>query len=273
MSHPPYPPRQPGPYGAPPGGNRPPSPPYGEPLPYGQPQRGQQPPPYGQQQYGGQQQFGGQQQYGGQPGYGQQPYGQQAPPPPPPPPFGQQPASSGDDFPAPSPAGPARRSPKQRLIAIIATVVLVAGGAAAYFYFNRNSASQAQTGDCIKVLSASTTDANVEKIDCADPAAVFKVAKKLDNDTDECPDANAYEKYQQTGRGQDFALCLMLYAQEGDCIVNLEDPATRAHADCAGDVIKITKVVTDKADEAACVEGNVPLVYPEPPTTYCLGKP
>src|SRR4051794_18443714 len=115
MNQPPYPSWQPDPYGVPPGGNRPPSPPYGEPAPYGQPPRHgpsyrQQPAPYGQPRSYGQPESYGQQPYDqpaqphGQRSYGQPPpFGRPAPPPsddfpPPPPPHGQQPVRP-DEYP------------------------------------------------------------------------------------------------------------------------------------------------------------------------------
>jgi hypothetical protein len=297
MNQPPNHPRQPGPYGMPPGGNQPPSPPYGEPAPYGQQGYGQpgygqqpsgqqpygQPPQYGRPPYGQQPPPHGQQAYG-QPTSGQlpppppygQPYGQPTPPsgqqqPPPPPPYGQEPAQSGDYPPPPPPEPAPKQSVRQRVVRIVVLLVVVAVGVGAYLYFNRNSASQADAGDCIKVLSASETDANVEKIDCNDPAAVFKVAKKLSNDTDKCPNEELYEKYEQSGgRSADFALCLMLNAKEGDCFSNFSAPDKRARTDCATAEVKVTKVVPGKADEAACEEPSVAFAYPEPATTYCL---
>ena len=239
-------PPQPGPYGAPGGGQQPP--PYGQqpPPPYGQPS----PPPYGQQP---------------PPPYAQQPppYGQQ--------PAGPQPAGPQDYPPAP-PGQPVRKSGKKRafLIAGIVAVALVVG-IVLVSTLNKNSASKANAGDCIKVNSATEKSADVEKIDCNDKAAVFKVAKKLGNDTDQCPTPD-YERYTQSGGGSDFALCLMLNAKEGDCFANIDDPAKRARVDCANGEVKVAKVV-DKADEAACGGDGQPIVYPEPATTFCLTQP
>jgi hypothetical protein len=44
-----------------------------------------------------------------------------------------------------------------------------------------------------------------------------------------------------------------------------------AKAACGGpEVLKVAKVVSGKADDAACGEGTVPLKFAEPATTYCL---
>lgn len=157
-------------------------------------------------------------------------------------------------------------------------VVGVAGlvlGAAVFVVFkvlSKDSASKAEPGECIKVKSAAEKNPEIEPIDCADSIAVFKVAKKLDNDSDQCP-TGGYSKYTQSGRGSDFALCLMLNAKEGDCFANFEQPAKLARVDCAGADLKITRVVAGKTDETACDTASTPLVYPEPPTTFCIGKP
>jgi hypothetical protein len=245
MTDPNYP-QQPGPYGAPRGGQQPP--------PYGQQPYGQQPPPYGQQQ--------------------PPPYGQQQPPP-----YGQGGGQDypppGQDYPSPPPApgAPVKKSNKKTFLIIgIAVVVVAVIVIVAVKAFSKNSAAKAGPGDCIKVNSATEKSADVEKIDCNDQVAVFKVAKKLDNDTDNCP-SNDYEKYMQSGGGSgDFALCLMLNAKEGDCLANIEDPAKRARVDCGKAQVKVVKVVSGKADESACDQQTIPLVYPEPATTFCISQ-
>ena len=258
----PYPPQQPGPFGPPPGGQQP----YGQqPPPYGQqpgtPPGGQQPPPFGQQPppYG--------QQTGTPPGGQPFPPGQQ----PPPPPYGQQPVQPGGDYPPPPPATPPKKSLKKRLIITGVVVVVLIGAGIVFSLVNRNSAAKADAGDCIKVNSASATSADFEKIDCNDKIAVFKVAKRLGNDTDECPTPD-YEKYTQTGGGSgDFALCLMLNAKEGDCFAEYDSPDKRSRTDCGPNAqVKVVKVVGGSADEKACDQQSLALVYPEPATTFCL---
>jgi hypothetical protein len=165
------------------------------------------------------------------------------------------------------PGIPVKRSKKKLWITLVVIVVLVGGGIAAAAILGKKSPANAEAGDCIKVNSASATNADVEKIDCNDKIAVFKVAKRLGNDTDECPTKD-YEKYTQSGRGSDFALCLMLNAKEGECFADYDSPDKRARADCAAAEVKVAKVV-QKADEKECSDGFA-LVYPEPATTFCL---
>jgi hypothetical protein len=234
----PNPPQQPGPYGQQP-------PPYGQqPPPYGQ-----QPPPYGQQP--------------AEPFNGQQP----------PPPYGQQPAGEFPPGPTFDAQPPAKKKNTRRILTIVIALVVIAVGVVVALVVNRNSASSANAGDCIKVKSASATNADVEKIDCNDKAAVFKVAKKLGNDTDQCPTPD-YEKYEQSGgSSSDFALCLMLNAKEGDCFANFDTPDKRARADCNGAEVKVTKKVDGKSDESLCDQQSIAVTYPEPATTFCLAQP
>jgi hypothetical protein len=173
-----------------------------------------------------------------------------------------------DDEPEP----PRRHGLRTWLIVGVVGVVLGAAVFVVYKLLTGDNTSKAQPGDCIKVNSATEKSADIEQIACTDSIAVFKVAKKLGDDTDQCP-TGSYSKYTQSGRGSDFALCLMLNANEGDCFTSLEQPAKLARVDCTGAEIKITKVLDGQTDEAACDGETAPLVYPEPPTTLCIGKP
>lgn len=283
-------PQQPGQFGPPPGGPQPPfnqgppTPPGGQQSPYGR-QPGQQPPqPYGQQpppfgQQPGQQQapYGqqpdqqsppfdqqpGQQQppYGRQP---QQPYGQQ------PPPFGQEPVQPGF---VPPPSGPNKGKIIKLVVILVAIVAVGIGG---FLAFNKSAAS-ADVGDCIKVKDASATNADVEKIDCAKPEAVFKVAKKLDSASATCPtaDNSSYLEYEQSGRrgGGGFSLCLMLNTAKGECFTDLTKAAEARKVPCSDPNVKfeVLEVVEGKNDPEACTaEGvNDGFMYAEPKMTIC----
>ena len=168
---------------------------------------------------------------------------------------------------------PARRHALRTWL-IVGVVGLVLGAAVFVVFkvLTNDPAVKAEPGDCIKVNSVTDTKADVERIDCADRIAVLKVAKKLGNDTDQCP-TGAYSKYKQSGRGTHFTLCLMLNVKEGDCLSDLAQPAKVARVDCAGAETKIAKVIPGKSDDGACEGETAPLVYPEPPTTLCLGNP
>ncbi|TDQ04568.1 hypothetical protein EV186_101520 [Labedaea rhizosphaerae] len=133
--------------------------------------------------------------------------------------------------------------------------------------------SQAVAGDCIKVISASTTDARVEKVDCTSPDAVFKVGTKMDGTHEQCP-SDSYDTYTQSGRGDEFTLCLMLNAVEGDCFSHVSSGTTAKVACTAADAeARADKVVNGEAAESACpADTGLTLVYPEPGETLCLNE-
>lgn len=242
MSTPNYPPpggpRPPGP--PPPPGQQPPPPPYGQ-VPPGPPPPGAPPPP---------------------PPYGQVPPG--APPPPGPP--GQPPASP----PYPSAPPPSRGGSNKKVLQIVGGLVVVAVIIGAVLFFNRNAASSAEVGDCIKVISASSVNAEVEKIDCGSDEAIYKVAKKLDSSTATCP-SDAYNSYSEEDR---FTLCLALNVKQGDCLGGVQSPETIKRVNCAAAEIAVVKVVDGQADESLCPEQAQQVVtYPEPPQTVCFGRP
>jgi hypothetical protein len=166
---------------------------------------------------------------------------------------------------------PVKRSKKKLWITLGIVLAILVGGGAWAVVAGQKSPANADKGDCIKVNSASATDADVEKIDCGDKVAVFKVAKRLGNDTDNCPEG-PYQKYEQSGRGSDFALCLMPNAKEGECFSDFDSADKFARSDCgaANTEIRVTKVLDGTNDEKACTGDDVPLAYPEPPTTFCV---
>jgi hypothetical protein len=241
-----YPPQQPpgGGYGPPP--QRPPQ----------QPQYGQQPPQ--------------QQQYGQQPPPQQPQYGQPAGGPPPQTPPGGMPGTP--SYP------PTPKKSKGRLYTILA-IALVVIGVVVYFGIKQSKVapSSASAGDCIKVNSASASDADVEKIDCTSPEAVYKVGKKLDSTAADCP-SDSYDKYTQSGgSGDDFALCLMLNAKQGDCFASVTSGDATTRVPCTDPKAegKVSKVVQGKAADSACPENTgLALDYPEPAPgeTVCMDQ-
>lgn len=263
----PQPPYNQGP-STPPGGRQPP-PPYGQqpgqqpPPPYGQ-QPGQQPPPFGQQPGQGQPLPGQQPPPFGQQPQQPQPYGQQ-----PPPPFGQEPVQPGF---VPPPSGPSKGK-TIKLVVILAVIVAV--GIGGFLAFNKSAAS-ADVGDCIKVKNDSSTNADVEKIDCTKPEAVFKVAKKLDSASATCPTADSnYLEYEQSGRrgGGGFSLCLMLNAKVGECFTDLSKSAEAKKVPCSDPNVsfEVLEIVEGKNEPEACTNKEVDdgFMYSEPKMTIC----
>ncbi|OKI36137.1 hypothetical protein A6A25_22370 [Saccharothrix sp. CB00851] len=154
-------------------------------------------------------------------------------------------------------------------------VLGIVGVVVAGIIANLTGPSGAEAGDCIEVISASATDADVEKIDCSSPEAAFKVAAYLDSSADSCPDGD-YAEYSDRGgrRSNGFKLCLVLNAAEGDCFKQegsiVAAKTTKVACDSGGATYKVGKVVTGRADENECESGNTVAVYSQPATTICL---
>ncbi|MCC8247888.1 LppU/SCO3897 family protein [Saccharothrix luteola] len=240
-----------------------------------------QPPQYAQP-HPDQARFPGQAAYPGQaaqPGqFGQQPgqpgqFGQPGP-------FGQpgQPGQFGQpgqpaypqQFPPPPAKGTSRGA--KALVAVVALGIV--GIVIAGIIANITGPSGAEAGDCIKVISASVTDADVEKVECSSPEAAFKVAANLDSSADSCPDGD-YAEYSDSGgrRSNGFKLCLMLNAAEGDCFKEegsiVAGKTTKVTCDSSASY-KVGKVVRGRADENECESGDTVTVYSQPATTICM---
>ena len=170
------------------------------------------PPPQGQNPFAQ-----GQQPYG-QPPQGQAPYGQQ-----PQAPYGQQPPQGYPQQPgfpqqgspymgpgAPVPPAPSRRPKfktiKNVVIAVVALVVVVGG-----YIASRDDADTAKVGDCMSIGNPnSSTDPDLEVVDCGSSKAKYKVEQKKDN-SGGC-DRTKYAEYTESGDGKNFTLCLSEYS-------------------------------------------------------------
>jgi hypothetical protein len=193
----------------------------------------------------------------------------------------QQPPGGGSE---PWPARPLQplQPPKRKAPFVVAGIAIaVVLGVLAFVVVNNDhrspvewaKAQPSQAGDCIKVISASTTAARVEKVDCTSPEAVFKVGTKLDGTHEQCP-SDSYDTYTQSGRGDEFTLCLMLNAAEGDCFSHVTSGTTAKVACTAAEAeVRTDKVVNGEAAESACpADTGLTLVYPEPGETLCLNE-
>jgi hypothetical protein len=224
----------------------------------GQPQFPEQP---GQAQYPGQPGYPGQPQYAAQPGYPGQPYP-------------GQPYPGGPGYPQQFPPPPAKGTSRgaKALIAVVGLGIV--GVVVAGIIAGATGPAGAEPGDCIKVVSASVTDADVEKVDCSSAEAAFKVAANLDSSSDSCPDGD-YAEYSDSGgrRSNGFKLCLMLNAAEGECFKQegtiVAAKTTKVTCDSSA-TYKVGKVIAGRADENACESGDTVSVYSQPATTICL---
>jgi hypothetical protein len=133
-------------------------------------------------------------------------------------------------------------------------------------------ANEANVGDCVAVVKAGM-DAELEVLECGTPDAVYRVAVEIELG-EKCP-KGPYTEYSVIGMGG-WSLCLALDATPGQCFkTNLAKGF--AAADCAAADVKVTSVLTGKADGDACPPPPsdvafypAPLVYPSPPLTICL---
>jgi hypothetical protein len=166
------------------------------------------------------------------------------------------------------PAPKKRKGLPKWLTGIIAAVV-VGGGVLAYNHFT-NDVAQAKAGECAKVTGTeSKPDYSAVACDSADANVI--VAKALASTSESC-NGDYLEFTTTSRRGPDAKLCLMPKWNEGECYnLDQKDVAMPAKATCGTpETLKVAKVVTGKADDAACGEGAAALKFAEPPTTYCL---
>ncbi|MFL6123628.1 hypothetical protein, partial [Actinophytocola sp.] len=133
--------------------------------------------------------------------------------------------------------------------------------------------SNSQVGDCIKVNSVGSTDADVEKIDCNNKDAVYKVAATHDDAGAKCPEGD-YVSYTETGGSDDLLLCLTLNAKEGECFVQ-GDADKRVDCGDPGATFMVTKILTGTTDLQSCPgEGEKQgYAYADPKLVQCFGPP
>lgn len=150
----------------------------------------------------------------------------------------------------------------------IIVALAVSGGFYAYRYFS-SDAAQSSVGDCASV-TGSMLSPTYAKVGCDAPNASYVVAKVLGSTSEKC--GEPYSEYtEKVPRGPSSKLCLMDNFAEGACYEGRQPLGVEFRkVDCgAPNTTKISKVVKGKADGSVCEKGAIPLVFPEPPTTYC----
>ncbi|WP_243769797.1 LppU/SCO3897 family protein [Amycolatopsis acidicola] len=200
--------------------------------------------------------------------------GQGFPPPGPPggfPPPGQPAGNFG-----PPPGAPIKPSNVKRWLRLGIGLVVVIGVGIAVIIGSTSSPDNAAEGDCLNVKEF-RKGAEPDKVACTDPSANVKVGVRLDDDNGSCPSGD-YDEYSVSGRSSGYKLCLMLNAQEGECVANVLSNTTAGYkrVDCADPTaeVKILKVVDGQADEGACdgTDADGALTYSKPPTTICASQ-
>jgi hypothetical protein len=131
-------------------------------------------------------------------------------------------------------------------------------------------AIDAQPGDCIKVNVASSTNADVETVDCSTPEAVYKVAVREEDSTGSCPN-DQYVSYTEEGQ---LLLCLQLNVRDGECLAISDTEDKRAECGSPEATHRVIKVLDGVDDETQCDDSTTDvLTYPQPPLTICLVAP
>ncbi|PWK91241.1 hypothetical protein C8D88_1011275 [Lentzea atacamensis] len=148
-------------------------------------------------------------------------------------------------------------------IAVVLALVLLGG-----FVLNQlgDVAKTARVGDCARI-SGSADNPKYQALDCASEQATVKIAKILQWNEDKCPTGGMdYSTY--TGES---TLCLMPNFVEGACYGQDPDSGI-TKVDCSTkDSVKVGKVLSGKADRAACGDARA-AVFPEPAVTFCLER-
>jgi len=111
---------------------------------------------------------------------------------------------------APVPPAPSRR-PKfktiKNVVIVVAALVAVIGG----WIASRDDADTAKVGDCMSIGNpSSSTDPDLEVVDCSSSKAKYKVEQKKDN-SGGC-DRTKYAEYTESGKGTNLTLCLSPYS-------------------------------------------------------------
>ncbi|HVK25156.1 MAG TPA: hypothetical protein VM677_27680 [Actinokineospora sp.] len=154
--------------------------------------------------------------------------------------------------------------------AALGLLLLVAVGLSV-FYAIRRSPAAADEGDCVTFTAVDSGTA-VNAADCADPRAVFKVAKRLDSIPDDCGSASDYAEYEWSAGGDGYSLCLMLNARVGDCFTVLDLIEHAQRVPCADADFEVLQVIDGATDMSLCppfggiVDGYL---YAEPPMVIC----
>jgi hypothetical protein len=151
-------------------------------------------------------------------------------------------------------------------VLVIVALAVAATGVLAYVNFT--GGPKAKAGECVAV----TNGTEVVSTGCAAGNARFKVGRVLADSGASCPvsDDEYVQVVPSSGGGK---LCLLPNLVEGSCYQPADDEDSWGPSACTGsETIKVAKVIAAAGDGAGCPDGDdlVSIVYPEPPTTYCL---
>jgi hypothetical protein len=175
------------------------------------------------------------------------------------------------DFDSPTVELPVVRHRRDRsLVKVVVLVVGLALVVGAALWLQVSAPGSARTGDCVRIVDVQAAD--IDKVDCASPEALYKVALARDDDETRCP-SPIYLAYVESGSNE-LLLCLSLNARTGECFQVAENTYRKVGCDSPRTSFRVTKVVPGKADKTECGEqADDALVYPQPRLTICRAAP
>lgn len=126
------------------------------------------------------------------------------------------------------------------------------------------------------VLGGGVTAMTWVKVGCREPQATYRLVDGGNRErTTDCPagDYIVSEHISKSRNAGKARKCFMLNVREGDCLTVTENEAGSVYARVACTApLKVTKVVTGKADKNLCATGDTTQVYAEPATTVCISE-
>lgn len=153
---------------------------------------------------------------------------------------------------------------RKPVLAIVAVAVAAVGVLA---FVNFTGGPKAKAGECVAVTSGT----EVVSTGCTAGNARFRVGRVLTDSGANCPASD--DEYVQVVPSSGGKLCLLPNLVEGSCYQPADNDDSWGPSACTGEeTIKVAKVIAAVGDGAECPDGDdvVSIVYPEPPTTYCL---
>ncbi|MFJ6670007.1 hypothetical protein ACIQMJ_02735 [Actinosynnema sp. NPDC091369] len=185
-------------------------------------------------------------------------------------PMGAAPQYQNAPQPGQIPSEPKKKGIFARILTAIIGVV-VAGVVIYGINYFTSDAAQSKAGDCAS-LTGTTTKPDFKTVDCGSADANYTVGKVLGSTSESCG-SEGYDEYTETARrGPDSKLCLVPNLAEGKCYDIEGSTTTMGYpaVDCGkSGVYKLVKLEKGSADETLCTD-SLPLVYPEPKTTFCF---
>jgi hypothetical protein len=134
---------------------------------------------------------------------------------------------------------------------------------------------------CAQIVVDAGGSDTVTQLDCADPAANYRLAVRLRDADAKCPSTDYFGTF-NNNYDFNYNACFELNVNTGDCIkataVGSSDNHNITKVACSADAdYRIGNVVAGRADPSACGPDTDPgsaYVYPQPdPITVCLVSP